>query len=136
VPLNHLETVRRVLGKMTEKKQAQLTYALQQEKPCVLVIFDYTEWSGYPTQFFRFLADFLLGKQQGVRSLPSALSALIYVEGQAFRGRIRISRERSAVYYNSRATYRLPENSFPALNQYWGEMLSAEADQTYPWICL
>jgi hypothetical protein len=136
VPLNHPETVRRVLGKMTDEKEAQLAFALQQKKPCVLVIFDYTEWSGYQTQFFRFLADVLLGKQQGVRNLPAALSALVYVEDQAFRGRIRISSERSAVYYNSRATHPLPESTFPALNQYWGEMFAAEAGHAGPWICL
>jgi hypothetical protein len=135
VALDHGESLRRVLGKLTEEKLAQMTYASEQKKPCVLVIFDYTEWSGYPTQFFRFFADFL-GKHQGIQSLPSVLSALVYVVDQLFHGRIGISCERSTVYYNSGAIYSLPENTFPALNQYWSGSVNLPADQADGWICL
>jgi hypothetical protein len=131
VALDHPETVRRVLGKMTRAKLAQMTYASEQKQPCVLVIFDYSEWSGYSRQFFRFFADFL-GKNQGTQSLPSVLAALVYVVSQTFHGRIGISRERSTVCYNPEATYPLPENTFPALNQYRSGLLTIVADQADP----
>src|SRR5215470_2669198 len=65
VALDHSETLRRILGKVTDEKQRQMSYAADQKQPCVLVLFDYTIWSAFGTQFFHFLADFLLGKEQG-----------------------------------------------------------------------
>src|SRR5262245_54890975 len=70
VALDHVETRRRFQGKVTDEKQRQMAYAASQKQPCVLVLFDYTTWSAHPTLFFHFLADFLLGKEQGFQVLP------------------------------------------------------------------
>lgn len=126
VALDHSETVRRILCKMTEQKRNQISYAADQNKPCVLVLFDYTTWSAFGTQFFRFLADFLLGKNHGFRVLPCELSALVYVERKVIDGRIGISLDRSAIYYNPNAKYILYEGTFAALNQFRCQMVSFE----------
>src|SRR5579863_1433096 len=80
VALDHAETIRRVLGKLTAEKQLQLTYAANLKKPCALVLFDYTTWSAFATEIFRTLAEALLGGQFGFNTLPPELSAIVYVE--------------------------------------------------------
>lgn len=126
VALDHSETVRRILCKMTEQKRSQISYAAEQNKPCVLVLFDYTTWSAFGTQFFRFLADFLLGEEPEFRVLPDELSALVYVERKVSYGRIGISLDRSAIYYNPNAKHSLQEVLFPALNQFRHKMITSE----------
>jgi len=127
VHLDHDETLRRVLGKLTAEKQRQLSYTSARKKPGVLVLFDYTIWSGYGTQFYRFLANFLLGRQSGFQYLPIELSALIYIERKVLDGRIAISRLRSATYYNPHAKYPLSIGTFASLNQFWSQMLESES---------
>ena len=133
IELNHTETVRRVLGKLTAEKLKQLSYG---QKPSVLVLFDYTTWSAFGTEFYRFLADFLLGKQIGFRSLPVELSALVYVEKKVFNGHIAISRLRSAAYYNPFAKYPLPIGTFTSLNQFWCQMVKTESVSSDDWLWL
>lgn len=118
VELDHSETLRRVLGKITTEKQEQLSYAADRKRPAVLVLFDYTFWSGFATLFYQDLADFLLSERCGFRGLPGQLSALVYVERGVFDGRIAISRLRSAAYYSPCAEYPLPLGTFPSLNQF------------------
>lgn len=134
--LDHTETLRRILGKFTNEKQQQLLYAADQKKPGALVLFDYTTWSALGTQFYRFLGDFLLGKQCGFQGLPAELSALVYVERKCINGHIGISRLRSATYYNPNAKYALPLGTFTSLNQFWSQMVTTESVPTDYWVWL
>ena len=136
VELDHSEALRRIVGKFTSEKHQQLSYATGQSKPCVLVLFDYTLWSGFGTLLYRFLGDYLLGKQGGFRELPTELSALVYIERKCIYGHIGISRLRSAAYYNPNAKFALPANTFSSLNQFWCQMVSAESKSTDSWIWL
>lgn len=136
VKLDHTETLRRTLGKFTKEKQQQLLYAADRKTPSVLVLFDYTTWSGFGTEFHRFLGDFLLGEQRGFQGLPTELSALVYVERKYINDRIGISRLRSATYYNPNATYALPVGTFTQLNQFWSQMTTAESTSTDDWVWL
>jgi len=136
VELDHAETLRRVLGKLTSEKQRQLSYAADHKRPRVLVLFDYTIWSAFGTQFYRFLADFLLGKQRGFQSLPAELSALIYIERKVFDGRIALSCHRSAAYYNPYAKYVLPLGTFALLNQFRCQMVMTESNLADSWVWL
>ena len=136
VALNDAESLRRVIGKLTEEKLLQLRYAVDQKKPGVLVLFDYTEWSAYATRFFSTLAKFLLGTEFGFKDLPPELSAIVYVERKVLDGRIALSRHRSAAYYNPLAIQSLSLNSFPELNQFWSQLASSEPSHAEGWVFL
>lgn len=136
VALDHKETIRRVVGKLTEEKRKQLIYAASQKKPAVLVLFDYTEWSGFGTNFFKALGEFLLGTEFGFKNLPPELSAIVYLERKVLEGRIALSRDRSAVYYNPLATQALSLGSFPSLKQFWSQLASSEPGVPEYWLYL
>jgi hypothetical protein len=126
IHLNHAEMLRRVLGKLTNEKQKQLAYASDRKKPGVLVLFDYTAWSGFGIEFYRYIAKYLLGGQCGFQKLPPELSALIYIERQFLDCRFAISRLRSAAYYNPYAKYPLTMGSFASINQFWSQLVHSE----------
>ncbi|MEA3428043.1 MAG: hypothetical protein U9Q84_02240 [Thermodesulfobacteriota bacterium] len=128
IPLDHAETLRRFLLKAANDKKKQIFYAASQRKPCSLVLFDYTTWSAYGTQFYRYLADFLLGQKCGFSQLPIELSALVYVERKVKDGRIGINLNRSAVYYNPNAIYPLTVGAFETLKQYCCKMVEVEPE--------
>lgn len=136
IDLDHSETLRRLLLKAAGEKKAQIEYAASQSRPCSLVLFDYTTWSGLGTQFFRFLATSLLGPRPAFTQLPSALSALVYIERKVIDGRLAISRRRSASYYNPNASCPLPLGTFGALRQFWHEMREAEPKSEQHWVWL
>jgi hypothetical protein len=137
VELNHSQTLRRILSKVTNEKRRQLSYAAGRKQPSVLVLFDYTTWSKFGTQFFRFLGNFLLGKQLGFHTVPSELSALVYVERKVHPdGRIAISRDRSAAYYNPSAKYPLPVGTFASVNEFWCQMVTTEPKSADHWVWL
>jgi hypothetical protein len=120
VDLNHNEMLRRLLRKASDEKSAQLKYAADQALPCLLVLFDYTFWSGQLTDFYRFLATALLGRGSAFARLPPALSGIVYVKRMVFDGHIRLSRRLSAIYYNPQAHYPLALGSFDMLRQFGG----------------
>jgi hypothetical protein len=124
-----VETCRRFVGKATDEKQRQMAYAAGQHQPCVLALFDYTVWSAYETRIVYFMADFLLGEQQGFQKLPRALSALVYVKRKVMNGRMAVCRDLSAIYYNPHADYPLPMGIFADIQQF-GEQVGAGAPQT------
>lgn len=136
IALDHAETIRRVVGKLTDEKLQQLKYASGHKKPSVLALFDYTTWSGFGTLFYRALADFLLGKQLGFKSLPSELSAIVYLERKVLDGRIALSRNRSGVYYNPLALHLLPTGTFPSLNQFSLQLASVDSTISDHWVWL
>lgn len=126
IQLDHNETLRRVLGKLTTEKHKQIAYASDRKKPGVLVLFDYTTWSGFGTEFYRYLANYLLGSQNGFSSLPQDLSALVYIERKFLDCRFAISRIRSAAYYNPYAKHPLTMGSFASINQFWSQLVNSE----------
>lgn len=136
VGLDHAETVRRVVGKLTDEKNRQLQYAATQKKPGVLALFDYTTWSGPGTLFYRTLGEFLLGKKLGFKGLPPELSAIVYLERKVLDGRIAISRDRSGVFYNPLALYPLPAGTFPSFNQFYLQLASSDSIATDHWVWL
>lgn len=136
VALDHAETIRRVVGKLTAEKQHQLKYAAGHNKPSVLALFDYTTWSGFGTLVFRTLGEFLLGKQFGFKSFPPELSAIVYLERKVLDGRIALSRHRSAVYYNPLALHPLTPGTLPSLNQFWLQLVSADSRSAEHWLWL
>jgi len=136
VPLDHTETLRRLLLKAANDKKDQISYAASSQRACALVLFDYTTWSGLGTQFFRFLANALLGKGFEFAQLPVELSALVYVERKVIDGRVGISRDRSAIYHNPCATHPLPISTFSALRQFRFQMVETESTSLDHWIWL
>jgi hypothetical protein len=98
VDLDHRRTVRRLLRKASDDKHPQFEYAASNGMPCLLALFDYTFWSGLATDLYRFIAVELLGDEPAFAELPSALSAIVYLERRVGSGRIIVSRLRSAVY--------------------------------------
>ena len=136
IVLNHSHTMRRILRKAADEKRRQIAFAARQKLPCALVLFDYTPWSSFETQFFRFLANGLLGSPLDFSRLPVALSALVYVERKVIDGQIAISRDRSAVYYNPKASYPLPAGTFSAIRQFWGQMMESQPQWQDHWVRL
>ncbi|NOT96117.1 MAG: hypothetical protein HOP00_07395 [Nitrospira sp.] len=136
VNLNHHATLRRLLVKAADEKDAQIAHAASEGKPCLLVLFDYTFWSGLATDCFHFLATGLLGGQRAFAQLPVALSAIAYVERRVLGGRIAISQRRSAIYYNPAAAYPLAPGSFDLLSQFRLDINEIKPKAQEDWIWL
>lgn len=136
VDLNHRETVRRLLRKASEEKRAQFEYAATNGMPCLLALFDYTFWSALATDLYRFLAAELLGDEPAFAELPSALSAIVYVERRIAGGGIVLSRLRSAVYHNPEARYPLAAGAFHMLRQFGRDIGETASDAEGDWIGL
>lgn len=134
VDLNHGETVRRLFLKASDEKRAQFEYATTEGMPCLLVLFDYTFWSGLATDFYRFLASALLGHEPAFCKLPSALSAVVYVERRVAGGRIVLSRLRSAVYHNPEARHPVSARAFSMLRQFGHDIGERAPDTEGDWI--
>lgn len=136
VNLNYNETLRRLLLKASNEKDAQIAHAASENQPCLLVLFDYTFWSGLATGCFHFLATSLLEKQLAFAQLPAALSAIAYVERRVIGGRIAISQRRSAIYYNPAAAYPLTSGCFNLLSQFRIETGEIQPRAQEDWIWL
>ncbi len=118
VDLEHGVTLQRVLKKVVDEKNEQIKYGALKKSPSVLVLFDYTFWSGLGTRFYKALAEFLLGAGISFLKLPPELAAIVYVERKFLEDRMAISKKRSAVYHNPNALFRLPETVFQMMRQY------------------
>jgi hypothetical protein len=118
IDLDHRETLRRLVLKASDEKHAQFEYVATEGLPCLLVLFDYTFWSGLAADFYRSLATELLGDERAFAQLPVALSGIVYVERRVSGGRIVLSRLRSAVYYNPGARYPIAAGAFDMLRQF------------------
>jgi hypothetical protein len=134
--LNHEETITRVFAKLSGQKQKQLKHADGKGKPGVLVIFDYTTWSAFGTEFFRALADALLGQQFGFKNLPPELSAIIYLERKVINGKIALSCRRSAIYYNPLARHALRQGLFPSLTEFRSQVAEVNHQSVDDWLWL
>jgi hypothetical protein len=136
VAYNEAQTIRRIIMKATGRKKRQLSCASNCKKAGVLALFDYTEWSGYPTGLFLALRDSLLRPPFTFRNLPTELSAIIYLKRMVRDGRVALSRQFSAVYYNPLALYPLAQGSFPSFTEFSCQVLSVESKSAQPWIWL
>jgi hypothetical protein len=136
VSLNHSTTLKRILLKAANDKRDQIAFGASLRQPSVLVLFDYTTWSWQGTQMFRFVANALLGQPFEFCKLPVDLSALVYVERKVSGGRIAISRDRSAAYYNPNATYPLPVGTFTDIWQFWCQMTESQPRLEDHWVWL
>lgn len=68
-------SMRRIAAKAIEEKIGQLKYGYRKNMPSIFVLFNYDEWSGFGTQFYKLISD-----ADFVASMPDELSAIIYVE--------------------------------------------------------
>jgi hypothetical protein len=138
--LDHSHSIGRILAKVIDEKYEQIRYGHSKNKPSVLILFDYTFWSGFGTQFYRALANFLLGNTLDFAGLPSELSAVVYVERKVLDGRIGISKQRSAVYHNPNSRYKLPGTVFTMMRQYLSPNRELQptdtANESSPWLWL
>lgn len=134
--LDHQKSIQRIVNKSAFEKLKQLKHAANQQKPAVLVVFDYTAFSAYATDFSRRLCDSLLGIKSGFSCYPTELSALVYVERKVIDGRIALSLSRSAVYYNPFAKFPLSAGSFPYFRQFWGDLECSKPASVDGWINL
>lgn len=120
--IDHSRASSRILRKAVDEKLDQLKYAEQKKKPAILVVFDYSSWSGYGTQRFKAIAAHLLK----CSNLPSELSALLYIDkGVNGEGKIVIYGEKSAAYHNPCAKYPVPSNLFEIFPQFFLELKEA-----------
>jgi hypothetical protein len=136
IALDDAVTIRRLVRKLTDKKRNQLKYAADRAESGVLVIFDYTTWSGYGTQFDKAIGEFLLGQPLGFQYLPPELSALVYVERRVFDGRIGLSCHRSAMFHSPLALYPLPVATFSSLRQFRLQLVSVKSESIENWLWL
>lgn len=118
VPLNHDKEAARILRKTAEEKIEQLRYGYHKQKPSVLVVFDYSTFSGLGTQRPQALADVLLGSSGGLQTMPRELSALLYLERYVKEGKFRLRLSQSAAYHNPSADYPIERDIFSWVIQF------------------
>ena len=112
-------------------------HAMNKNKPGVLIIFDYTTWSGFGTQFCQVLGESLLGRQCAFKELAAPeLSAIVYLERKVLDGRIVLSRQRSAVYHNPCALHPLHRGAFPPLTEFSSQVVKVNSQSVDPWLWL
>ncbi|GBD98828.1 hypothetical protein BMS3Abin07_00855 [bacterium BMS3Abin07] len=112
VELDHEATIYRALRKIAEDKKEQIDYGLKKGGASILVLFDYTTWSGLATNFSQIFQQKLFEADNGFSKLPESLSAIVYIEKKIICARFRVSIERSAVFHNPYAEYPLSETVF------------------------
>ena len=110
---NELE---RIFGK-SQEKQKQFKIGHQQQKPNVLVIFDYSTFSGLGTQHQKSLPDFLSNPPTNFGTMPSELSALLYLERYFEEGKFKLRMSKSVIFYNPAACLPIEKKTFDWLDQ-------------------
>jgi hypothetical protein len=117
-PLNHSREAIRILRKATDEKIEQLKYGHNDRKPSILVVFDYSTFSGLGTQRPQYLADALLHSSSGLQGMPKELSVLLYLERYILKGRFRLRLSQSAAYHNPLADFSLEKEVFSWVTQF------------------
>lgn len=118
VSLNHNKEVARILRKVAEEKIDQLKYGYDKQIPSVLIVFDYSTFSGLGTKRPQALANVLLSSSIGLQAMPKELSALLYLERFVLDGRFRLRLSQSAAYHNPLADYPVATDIFSWLTQF------------------
>jgi len=116
--LNHEKETARILRKAVDEKIEQLRFGYNAQKPSVLVVFDYSTFSGLGTQRPHALAEALLGSPAGLKALPKELSVLLYLERYISEGRFRLRLSQSAAYHNPLADYTIEKDTFGWIKQF------------------
>jgi hypothetical protein len=117
-PLNHAREAARILRKATNEKIGQLKYGYNNKKPSVLVVFDYSTFSGLGTQRPRYLADVLLHLSSGLQAMPRELSVLLYLERYILKGQFWLRLSQSAAYHNPLADFSVEKKVFSWVTQF------------------
>lgn len=99
------EDIRRFLRKSISEKLKQVKYGFLRHKPSLLVIFDYSYFSGFGHQLHRKVDTAL-----SACSLPCELSAIAYVHKFVRCGRITINCNNLRMFLNKSARYQLQSN--------------------------
>lgn len=120
VALDHAETIRRFIGKLTEAKKKQLQYSRERGAPTVLAVFDSAISTGVGSYFKISFKDWLFGGEQSTsNTLPSDLSAIVYLRKSMHEGRTAVVKSSSAVFHNPDAKIELPHESLSFLPQHY-----------------
>ncbi|OGL42751.1 MAG: hypothetical protein A2W05_02635 [Candidatus Schekmanbacteria bacterium RBG_16_38_10] len=112
--INHEQPINRILRKVLDEKFSQLNYGFIRKKPSIMVVLDYSTDS-IGTQRCHAFAKSLL---KNLNLLPVSLSALLYVEKYVDKGKIKINSQKSSVYHNPNAKFKLPLSAFKMLPQF------------------
>jgi hypothetical protein len=107
--------LKRIYGPSIGKKN-QFEFGYQQKKPSVLVVFDYSTFSGLGTQHQKSLPDFLSNPPANFETMPSALSTFLYLERYFGEGKFKLRMSKSVIFHNP-AGLPIEENTFNWLNQ-------------------
>lgn len=118
-PLNSDEEISRIIRIATEEKDEQLRFGIKEQKPMVFVVFDYSTFSGFGTQFPIALINALLKTAKGLQAMQPHLSAIVYVERFFGSGLCRIRISQSAACHNPLADFPLPFSIFKCFRQYY-----------------
>ena len=110
VGLDHRETLRRLILKVATEKKPQFEHSASRNLPSLLVLYDYSFWSNFPTRIRQFLAREL---DTGTSRLPVELSAITYIK----RAGTSIMLHQSSIFPNPAARYPFPVNTLYALPQ-------------------
>jgi len=120
------ETIRRLIGKITDEKLKQLQYSCSCGMPAVLVIFDSARSTGVGSHFAPSLEKWLYEASVNKENvLPNELSAIVYLIKTMYEGRMAVLDSRSAVFHNPEAKNKLPKESISFLHQHYGSINSA-----------
>jgi hypothetical protein len=117
-PLNHGREIARILRKATDEKIEQLRFGYNVQKPSVIVVFDYSTFSGLGTNRPHALAKVLLDSPAGLQTMPKELSALLYLERYVSEGLFRLRLSQSAAYHNPLAVYQIEKDTFIWIKQF------------------
>ncbi len=108
----------RLYGKPTEKnKQAQTEWCQEQKKPQVLIVFDYSNFSGLGTQHQKSLSDFFQNPPEGFPPISEGLSAFLYLERYIEEGKFMLRMSKSELICNRNARFPIEKNIFDWLDQ-------------------
>ena len=118
VRLNHQREIVRILQKAVKEKIKQLRFGYNVQKPSVLVVFDYSTFSGFETDRPGALAEVLLNSLVGLQAMPKELSTLLYLERYVSKGLFRLRISQSAVYHNPLADYQIKKDTFIWIKQF------------------
>ncbi len=111
----------RIYGKWTDDgKKGQIEWSKTQNKPHVLIVFDYSDFSGLGSQHHQSLPDFFQNPKKGNKilpSLPSGLSAILYLERYVEKGKFMLRMSKSICLPNTRACFPIDKNIFNWIDQ-------------------
>ena len=115
--LDSEKTLKRTLRKLNYKAQ-QLNTAVKDGVAGVVVIFDYSEFSGLGVNNCSFIEQYLNCTDNAHYSWSRNISALVFIHRDVLDGRPSIRRNRSAVFHNPIAYYPVNESVFTDLVQH------------------